>query len=191
MTNPPLATKKAPARFKVRFDTTVGAFTVTCSRAWAPHGVDRFFNLVDIGYYDDVAFFRAVKGFVVQFGIHGDPAVNKAWKNDYITPDDVKASNLEGYLTFAQAGRPATKGKTAKSRSTQVFINLKDNARLDPMGFAPMCHVTQGMNVVKAIHTGDGEKAGRDQGNIQSQGNAYLRSTYPKLDYIKTARIVP
>lgn len=190
MTNPQLAKGQAPPHFAVRFDTTVGTFTVKCDRSWAPHGADRFYNLVSIGYFDDVAFFRAVKGFVVQFGIHGDPAVNTAWKKANLTPDVVTASNDEGTLTFAQAGRPAAPGKTADSRSVQLFFNLADNTRLDAMGFAPLCKVTSGMDVVKSIHTGHGEKAGRDQSNIQAQGNPYLRMNYPGLDYIERARLV-
>lgn len=190
MTNPKLAKAKAPRHFAVRFDTTVGTFTVKCDRSWAPHGADRFYNLVAIGYFDDVAFFRAVKGFVVQFGIHGDPAVNAAWKKENLTPDVVKASNDAGTLTFAQAGQPAGPGMTADSRSVQLFFNLTDNTRLDAMGFAPLCKVTSGMDVVESIHTGHGEKAGRDQGNIQAEGNAYLRQNYPELDYIESARLV-
>lgn len=190
MTNPAVAKAKAPPHFAVRFDTTVGTFLVKCDRSWAPHGADRFYNLVSIGYFDDVAFFRAVKDFVVQFGIHGDPAVNAAWKKANLTPDVVHASNDEGTLTFAQAGGPASPGKTADSRSVQLFFNLEDNTRLDAMGFAPLCKVTNGLDVVKSIHTGHGEKAGRDQSTIQAQGNPYLRQTYPELDYIQTARIV-
>ncbi|MEQ9317624.1 MAG: peptidylprolyl isomerase [Polyangiaceae bacterium] len=191
MTNPALANTKAPHHFAVRFDTTVGSFTVKCDRSWAPHGADRFFNLVKIGYFDDVAFFRAVKGFVVQFGIHGDPAVNAAWKKTNLTPDVVHASNEEGTLTFAQAGSPAAPGKTADSRTVQLFFNLTDNSRLDAMGFAPLCKVTANeLDVVKRIHTGHGETAGRDQSNIQAEGNAYLRQKYPELDYIRSARVV-
>lgn len=189
MKDPSKAAEEAPAEFSVKFDTTAGEFTMACTRDWAPYGADRFYNLVKIGYFDDVAFFRAVKGFVVQFGIHGDPEVNKAWREANITPDEVKESNKKGTLTFAQAGRPKEKGKTAESRSTQLFINLKDNDRLDGMGFAPLCTVTDGMDVVMKLHTGYGERAGRDQGPITMKGNEYLRKKYPLLDYIKTARL--
>ncbi|HHH30049.1 MAG TPA: hypothetical protein ENK57_17125 [Polyangiaceae bacterium] len=190
MKDPSKAVEEAPAEFSVKFDTTAGEFTMTCTRDWAPHGADRFYNLVKIGYFDDVSFFRAVKGFVVQFGIHGDPEVNKAWRNANIEPDDVKESNKKGTLTFAQAGRPKEKGKTAETRATQLFINLKDNDRLDGMGFAPLCTVTDGMDVVMKLHTGYGERAGRDQGAITMKGNEYLRKKYPLLDYIKTARLI-
>lgn len=190
MTKPQLAQGKAPASFRVRFETTAGDFTVQCRRDWAPHGADRFYSLVAIRYFDDVSFFRAVKGFVVQFGLHGDPAVNQAWKDENIDPDRVRESNLAGTLTFAQAGRPAAPSMTADSRSTQLFVNLGDNQRLDSMGFAPICRVTTGLDAVKRIHTGYGEKAGRDQTAITKKGNAYLRQTYPDLDYIETARIV-
>ncbi|MEQ9325231.1 MAG: peptidylprolyl isomerase [Polyangiaceae bacterium] len=189
MKDPAKATEEAPAEFTVKFDTTAGEFSMDCTRDWAPYGADRFYNLVKIGYFDDVSFFRAVKGFVVQFGIHGDPEVNKAWREANITPDEVKESNKKGTLTFAQAGRPKEKGKTAESRSTQLFINLKDNDRLDGMGFAPLCTVTEGMDVVMKLHTGYGERAGRDQGPITMKGNEYLRKKYPLLDYIKTARL--
>ncbi|MCA9624054.1 MAG: peptidylprolyl isomerase [Myxococcales bacterium] len=190
MKAPDKATEEAPATFNVKFSTTVGDFSVACDRSWAPHGADRFYNLVKIGFFDDVAFFRAVKGFVVQFGIHGDPEVAKVWSNSNIEPDEVKESNKSGYLTFAQAGRPAGPGMTAAARSTQLFFNLKDNTNLDGMGFAPICKVTEGADVVTKIHTGYGERAGRDQGNIQHKGNPYLREKYPALDYIKTARLV-
>jgi len=189
MKDPSKATEEAPAEFSVKFDTTAGAFSMTCHRDWAPYGADRFYNLVKIGYFDDVAFFRAVKGFVVQFGIHGDPEVNKAWRTANIEPDEVKESNKKGTLTFAQAGRPREKGKTAETRATQLFINLKDNERLDGMGFAPICTVTDGMDVVMKLHTGYGERAGRDQGAITMKGNEYLRKKYPLLDYVKTARL--
>jgi cyclophilin family peptidyl-prolyl cis-trans isomerase len=189
MRNPSQAAFRAPAKFRVRFDTTAGVFVASCRRSSAPHGADRFYSLVRIGFYDDVAFFRAVKNFVIQFGMHGDPAVQALWAKRNITPDKVVASNFEGSVTFAQAGGPATPGHTAKSRSTQLFINLKDNTRLDAMGFAPFCVISSGMDAVQRIHTGDGDKAGRDQGKIGAEGNAYLRATYPDLDYIRSARI--
>jgi peptidyl-prolyl cis-trans isomerase A (cyclophilin A) len=183
MLDPSKAAEQAPEQYRVTFDTTVGAFSVGCERAWAPNGVDRFYNLVKIGFFDDVAFFRAVPGFVVQFGIHGDPNVSRVWRDANIAPDEVKTSNKRGYLTFAMAGRPDT-------RSTQLFFNFGDNSRLDKMGFAAVCLVEgEGMKTVDKIYQGYGEKAGRDQASIQSKGNAYLRQNYPQLDYIKTARL--
>jgi peptidyl-prolyl cis-trans isomerase A (cyclophilin A) len=190
MKDPTKAVEQAPDTFDVEFDTTVGKFSMHCVRDWAPHGADRFYNLVQIDYFGDVAFFRAVKNFVVQFGIHGDPDVTAAWRKANIEPDEVKESNKKGTLTYAQAGRPAGKGMTAASRATQLFINLKDNPRLDGMGFAPVCEVTEGMDVVAKIHNGYGERAGRDQANITRKGNKYLRDKYPLLDYIKSAKIV-
>jgi peptidyl-prolyl cis-trans isomerase A (cyclophilin A) len=184
MTDPSKAKDKAPDTFSVKFDTTFGAFTVACQRDWAPNGADRFYNLVKIGYFDDVAFFRAVPKFMVQFGIHGNTAVSKKWRNSNIEPDEVKEGNKRGHLTFAMAGRPDT-------RSTQLFINFKNNDRLDKMGFASICKVDDaGMKIVDKVHQGYAEKAGRDQANIQNKGNKYLRERYPKLDYIKTARFV-
>jgi peptidyl-prolyl cis-trans isomerase A (cyclophilin A) len=191
MKRPALAQGKAPRQFSVRFDTTAGEVTVHCERDWGPHGADRFYSLVAIGYFDDVAFFRAIRGFMVQFGIHGDPEVNKVWKEAYIAPDVVKASNLQGTLSVAHAGRPVDAGKTGEKRSTQFFINLVDNDRLDAMGFAPICRVTQGFDVVESLYADYGERASLEQPKINAEGNAYLRDTYPGLDYIKTARIVP
>lgn len=190
MKDPSLAKDEAPAKFTAKFDTTAGAFEVECTREWAPSGVDRFYNLVKIGFYDDVAFFRAVKGFMVQFGIHGDPEVSKHWSSANIDPDEVKQSNKRGMVTFAQAGRPAGQGLTASARSTQIFINYADNDRLDGMGFAPICKVSKGMDVVDKIHQGYGEAPSREQPILQSKGNAHLREKYPELDYIKTAKIV-
>jgi cyclophilin family peptidyl-prolyl cis-trans isomerase len=174
---------KAPKEFKVKFDTTAGDFTVECHREWAEHGVDRFYNLVKVGFFDDVAFFRVVKGFVVQFGIHGNPAVSTLWKDANIPVDKVKESNKKGYLTYAMAGSPTT-------RSTQLFINLGENEKLDKMGFAPICKVEgNGMEVVEKLEASYGEMPSREQGAIQGEGNAFLRKRYPKLDFIKTARL--
>ncbi|MEM1034428.1 MAG: peptidylprolyl isomerase, partial [Myxococcota bacterium] len=191
MTDPSQATEKAPDTFRAKFETTVGDFTVACTRAHAPFGADRFYNLVRIGFFDDVAFFRTVKGFVTQWGIHGDPAVSKVWSKANIEPDEVKESNKRGTLVFAQAGRPKKEGFTAEMRSTQLFINYGDNSRLDKMGFAPFCVVEgEGMSVVDKFYSGYGGRAGGDQAKIQSEGNPYLRKKYPKLDYIKKAMLL-
>jgi peptidyl-prolyl cis-trans isomerase A (cyclophilin A) len=182
------ATETAPATFKAKFTTTKGDFVVEVHRDWAPAGVDRFFHLVKIGFYDDLAFFRVVKGFMVQFGIHGDPAVNAAWRDANI-PDDPggKQSNTRGMMTFATAG--------PNTRTTQLFINYANNVRLDAMGFTPFGQVVSGMDVVDAIEGqyGEGQPRGRGpaQDRLQSEGNAYLKAEYPALDYIKTAVIVP
>lgn len=186
LTNASLAKATAPAVFKVKMTTTKGAFTIEVHRDWAPVGADRFFNLVKAGYYNDVAFFRVVKGFMVQFGIHGDPAVNTAWHAANIADDPTgKQSNVRGMVTFAMAG--------PNTRTTQVFINYADNARLDGMGFAPFGKVVDGMKVVDDLEGfyGEGAPQGRgpSQGRFQKEGNAYLKSDFPKLDYIKSATI--
>lgn len=184
MTDPKLAADKAPATFKARFETTAGDFEVECTRDWAPNGVDRFYNLAKIGFYNDVSFFRAVQGFMVQFGIHGNPDVSKHWREANLAADPVKGKNTRGMVTYAMAGSPDT-------RSTQLFINYGDNQRLDGMGFAPICQVSgSGMDIVDKIHQGYGEAPSGKQGQIQMQGNKFLRERFPALDYIKTVRIV-
>jgi len=181
---PKKLTEKAPDAYHVKFDTTRGAFTVTVTRAWAPLGADRFYNLVKHHFYDNAAFFRVVPGFVVQFGIGPTPAVSAAWKHTEIKDDPVTQSNKRGSLTFATAG--------PNTRTTQVFINLKDNGRLDGMGFAPFGVVDgNGMNVVEMMYEGYGDNAGPDQDQLEKQGDPYLKKGWPKLDYIKSATIVP
>ena len=179
--DPTLANEAAPDSFKVRFETTKGDFTVEFIKAWAPHGVRRVYNLVRIGYYEDVAFFRAVKGFVVQFGLHGQPKVTGAWRTANLLDDPVKESNQEGTVTFAKTGRP-------NSRSIQLFISTRDNSRLDNMGFAPVGRVIDGMEVVRALHDGYGEKPNQER--IRFDGNAYLKRHFPNLDYIRKATIL-
>ena len=183
---PATLTATAPDVYKVAFDTSKGPFVVEVHREWAPNGADRFYNLVRNGYYDDVRFFRVVSGFMAQFGLHGDPAINTAWDDASIPDDPVVQSNTRGMMTFAMAG--------PNTRTTQVYINLVDNARLDRMGFAPFGKVVEGMEVVDALHSGYGEGAPRGRGprqdRIATEGNAYLAAEFPELDYVKTARIV-
>ena len=185
--DPSLAKEKAPESFKVKFVTTKGDFVIEVNRDWAPNGADRFYNLVKIGYFKDVAFFRNIAGFMVQFGINGNPAVNAKWSESNIKDDPVKQSNTPGYVTYAQSGRP-------NSRSTQFFINFGDNSRLDGLRFAPFGKVVEGMDVVKSLYNGYGEGAPQGQGpeqrRLQEEGNAYLKKDFPKLDYIKSATIV-
>ncbi|MDP2318794.1 MAG: peptidylprolyl isomerase [Acidobacteriota bacterium] len=186
LTNPASLKEQAPASYKVKFDTSVGVFVIQVNREWAPLGADRFYNLVKNGFYDDARFFRAISGFMVQFGISGDPAVSAAWRNARIGVDPVKQSNKSMYITYAMGGSPDT-------RTTQVFINYGNNANLDSMGFAPFGEVIEGKDVVNKIHTGYGEGAprgkGPEQGRVQMEGNAYLMKAFPKLDYIKKATI--
>ena len=184
--NPAALKETAPATYTVNFDTSVGSFVVTVHRDWAPHGADRFYNLVKNGFFNNVRFFRAIPNFMVQFGIHGDPEVSKVWRNARLPVDKVTQSNKRGFITYAMGGTPDT-------RTTQVFINFRDNSNLDAMGFAPFGEVTSGMDVVDKIFTGYGEGAPRGQGpdqmRVQSEGNAYLMKSFPKMDYIKSATI--
>jgi peptidyl-prolyl cis-trans isomerase A (cyclophilin A) len=183
--DPAALNQRAPETFRVLFDTTKGAFSVQVTRAWAPIGADRFYNLVSHGYYDGAAFFRVLKGFMAQTGIHGDPQVSAAWRGANV-PDDIREkSNTRGRVTFATGG--------PNTRTTQIFFNYADNSRLDGMGFTPFGEVAEGMDVLEALEGGYGEGYpqgnGPNQGRIQGEGNAYLRAEFPKLDYIKTARI--
>ena len=184
--DPSRATERAPDKFRVAFETTKGRFVVEVTRAWAPRGADRFFNLVRARYYDDVAFFRVIERFMVQFGIHGDPAVSAAWRDARIPDDPVTQSNLRGMVTYATAG-PGT-------RTTQLFVNFGNNSGLDGQGFAPFGRVVEGLSVVDSLYSGYGEGApsgvGPDQGRAQAEGNRYLRGAFPKLDFVKTARVV-
>jgi peptidyl-prolyl cis-trans isomerase A (cyclophilin A) len=180
--------EKAPSEYRVHFETSAGEFEIDVTRAWAPRGADRFYNLVRHGFYDGVRFFRVVDNFMVQFGINGDPALTNVWANTKMLDDPVEMSNQRGYITYAKTGAP-------HSRSTQVFINFKDNSFLDSQGFAPFGQVVgDGMKVVDAIYSGYGEGAprgqGPSQGRITAEGNAYLEKEFPKLDYIEKATIV-
>jgi len=185
--NPAALTAQAPATYKAKFDTSKGVFEIEVHRDWAPAGADRFYNLVKNGFFDNARFFRVVSGFMVQFGIHGDPNVSAQWRQARIPDDPVKQSNSRGMVTFATAG--------PNTRTTQVFINFADNARLDGMGFAPFGKVVSGMNVVDSLYSGYGEGApsgmGPDQGRMQQEGNAYLMKNFNKLDFIKKATIEP
>jgi peptidyl-prolyl cis-trans isomerase A (cyclophilin A) len=176
---------QAPAQYTVELDTTKGPILIDVRREWAPHGADRFYELVQNGYYNDVAFFRVISGFMAQVGISGDPALIVEWREKRIPDDPVKASNARGIATFATSG--------PNSRTTQFFINFSDNSRLDGMGFAPFGKVKD-MAPVDALYNGYGEGAprgaGPDQGQMQSLGNTYLRESFPKLDYIKSAKII-
>jgi len=177
--------QQAPDSFRVRLATTKGAIVVAVKRMWAPHGVDRFYNLVRSGYYDGVRFFRVIPGFMAQFGLHGDTAVTAAWRERRIADDPVRRSNQRGMLTFATAG-PGT-------RTTQLFINYRDNSRLDSDGFAPFGEVVEGMDVVDKLYGGYGEGApngrGPDQMRIHIEGEKYLARQFPRLDKITKATV--
>ena len=177
----------APETFQARFETTKGEFVVEVTRAWAPNGADRFYNLVRNGFFEDVRFFRVMENFMAQFGLHGDPQVQAAWTMATIPDDPVMASNTRGTLTFAMRG--------ADTRTTQLFLNFVDNSRLDEMGFAPVGTVVEGMDVVDQIYAGYGESASRGGNgplaqNIAAQGNEYLTESFPELDYIVSAALV-
>ena len=183
----PEMTATAPETYRARFETTKGTFVVEVQRSLAPNGADRFYNLVRNGYYDGVRFFRVIDGFMAQFGMHGDPEVTAAFRAAPIQDDPVAASNARGTVTFAMTGQP-------NSRTTQVFINYRDNSNLDAMGFAPFGEVVEGMDVVDQLHSGYGEGApngsGPSQAQIQAEGNEYLEREFPQLDYIEQATIV-
>ena len=184
--DPSGATAQAPDEFTVKLQTTEGEVLIDVHRAWAPHGADRFYNLVKLGYYDDALFFRVIQGFMAQVGIHGDPRVSAAWRQASIQDDPVKQSNTRGRVTFAMSSQP-------NSRTTQFFISFKDNSNLDGMGFAPIGEVRD-MAAVDKLYKGYGEGAprgrGPEQGRAQREGNAYFRSDFPELDYIVKATIV-
>ena len=185
LSTPSSLNEKAPATFKAKFDTSKGVFVVEVTRDWAPNGVDRFYNLVKNGFYDNVRFFRVISGFMVQFGISGDPKISAPWREARIADDPVKQSNRRGYITYAMAG--------PNTRTSQVFINFSDNSSLDNQGFSPFGRVISGMDVVDKLNAEYGEGAprgrGPDQGRIQTEGNAYLNKDFGKLDFVKKATI--
>ena len=185
---PGLAIDAAPDLFNVKFTTTNGDFVIAVHRQWAPNGADRLYNLVKVGFFTDVAFFRVMKNFVVQFGIHGDPEVSAAWLEATIGDDKVEESNSRGLVSFADRRSPDT-------RTTQLFINLAGmNSYLDDEGYAPVGSVIEGLDVVDSLYNGYGDGAprgtGPSQAAIQTQGNEYLKRDFPQLDYIQSASIV-
>ena len=194
--SPPNESKKAeapavakneppPDVFRVNLDTSKGPVAIEVRRDWAPRGADHFYALVKTGFYDGNRFFRVVRNFVVRFGISGDPQLNRLWANASQPDDPVKQSNVKGTLTYAQLG--------PNSRSTQLFINLKDNKALDKQGFAPIGKVISGMDTVERLYSSYGEMAPRGQGpdpsQIEVRGNAYLEDHFARLDYINKATI--
>lgn len=182
----PAATAETVAPYKVKFETSKGNFIVEVHPEWAPLGAAQFKKAVEAGVYNDARFFRVVDGFMVQFGIPGDPALAAEWREKRIKDDPKNQSNQRGYITFAMAG--------PNTRTSQVFINFKDNSFLDNQGFPPFGKVIEGMDVVDSLYKGYGEGfpngRGPDQGRIQSQGNAYLIKGFPELDYITKATVI-
>jgi peptidyl-prolyl cis-trans isomerase A (cyclophilin A) len=175
---PAVAAGPAPDSLRVTFETSKGPIVVDVFRAWAPRGADRFYELVRNNHFDDDRFFRVVPGFVAQFGINDKPKVNEIWDAKKIPDDSVRQQNVRGTLTFAAEG--------PNSRTHQLFFNLKDNSRLDRLGFAPIGRVVQGMDVADSLYSGYG---GTPEGHfIQTMGNSYLTRMFPKLDYIKTVK---
>jgi len=178
--------KTAPDYFQIEFETSKGVFIVETTREWSPLGVDRFYHIARSGFFKDVRFYRVMDNFMAQFGAHGDPAVAQAWRNLNIQDDPVLQSNLRGYVTFATGG--------PNTRTTQLFINYRDNVGLDAQGFSPIGKVIQGMEIVDSLYKGygDGPPRGKgpNQGLIAQQGNDYLKRDFPELDYIKDAKII-
>jgi len=179
---------RAPEAFRVKMETSKGTFFIDVTRNWSPHGADQFYKLVNSGFYNDCVFFRVMQGFMAQVGINGNPTTQHKWRDQRIMDDPVRKPNLKGFVTFAKTGAP-------HSRTTQIFINLGDNRRLDADGFAPFGYVSaEGMKVVEALYSGYGEAApsgrGPSQRRIQSEGNQYLKQEFPRLDYISKATIV-
>jgi len=182
----PKVTGPAPEQFRAQFTTTKGNFVVLVHRDWAPLGADRFYELMKMHFFDHNYFFRMLPGFIVQWGINGDPKVAKDWSVLSIKDDPFKMSNRRGTVTFATAG--------ANSRTTQVFVNLNDNTGLDGQGFTPFGEISEGMNVIESLYGGYGEGAPRGQGPdqqvITDRGNDYLEEHFPRLDYIKKTSIL-
>jgi cyclophilin family peptidyl-prolyl cis-trans isomerase len=172
---------KGPDRYRVQFETSKGNFVVDVVRGWSPIGADHFHELVINNFYTENRFFRVVPGFMVQWGISGEPAMNSKWKVE-IDDDPPGVSNTAGTMTFAKTSAP-------NSRSTQLFVNFGDNSRLDAQGFTPFGRVTEGMNVVMSINAEYAERPSQER--ITNEGNSYLKAEFPNLDYIKKATIVP
>jgi peptidyl-prolyl cis-trans isomerase A (cyclophilin A) len=180
--DPAQLNERAPDSFRARFDTSQGSFVIAVERAWAPLAADRFYNLVKNGFYNESRFFRVLEGFMAQFGLHGDPSVQSAWRTANLKDEPATKSNTRGFVSF-------TRESTPNSRYTMIFINFKDNSYLDAGGFAPFGQVVAGMDVVDRLYSGYGRQTIPDQRRILREGNAYLLAEYPKLDFVKAAAI--
>jgi len=176
-----------PAVFRVKFETTQGDFVVEATRAWAPHGVDRFHELVRMRYFDEGRFYRVLQGFIAQFGVHRDFNVHATWRNLFIVDDPPRQKNLRGTLAFAKSG--------SNTRATEIFINLADNAALDDQAFVPFGKIVDGLEVIDKLYSGYGEMRPEgkeiDAGRVEEETNEYLVPRFPKMDYIKRARLLP
>jgi len=173
---------------RVRIETSKGSFVLEANRQWAPRGTERFLELVRAGFFDDSRFFRVREKYIAQFGIAGDPAVTRKWKDRYIPDDSVRTSNVRGTFAFAMTG--------PNLRNTQIYISLVDNKQLDGQGFSPVGRVVEGMDVVDRIYSGYGEDAGGGlragkQQRMLDEGNRHLDAQFPKLDRLLRASIVP
>jgi len=181
-------TQHAPVEFKAKFETSDGNFEIVSKRVWSPEGVDRLYQLIKSGFYTDIAVFRVVPNFVAQFGIHQDSILNSNWDKFKVIDEPVKVSNEKGAISFARAGK--------ETRTTQIFINLKDNNRLDSIeydgvkGFPVVAKITSGMENVLKFYDGYGDELGMKQDSIQKFGNEFIRSKYPKVAFIKKAYLI-
>lgn len=182
LSDPSALTETAPELFRARFETSKGPFVIEVHRAWAPIGVDRFYNLVKNGFYDGTRFFRVRPGFMAQFGINGNPQIQSAWQRAFLRDDPVTQKNVRGFVSFTTEGRP-------QSRFTQIFINYADNSHLDADGFAPFGQVVDGMETVEKLFSPSDPQP--DQRRVLREGNEYLQAEFPKLDFVKKATIVP
>jgi len=178
----------APAAFRVKFETSKGSFVIEATRDWAPLGVDRFYNLTRTGFFDDSRLFRIRANYIAQFGIAGDRAIAKTWQHQSFPDDPVKQTNLRGYVAYAMTG--------PNTRTTQIYINLKDNTNLDAQGFSPLGKVVEGMDVVELFYSDYGESSGGGmrtgkQDKMFEEGNAFLDREFPKLDKLIRAKVLP
>ena len=180
--------EEAPAYFKARFETTQGNFDIEAKRAWSPEGVDRLYQLIKNEFYSDIAIFRVVPGFVAQFGIHNDSLINASWRSFKIEDEEVVESNDFMTISFARGG--------VKTRTTQLFINLKNNKRLDALaysgvkGFPVIAKVIAGKDNILKFYDGYGDRLGMRQDSLNRYGNAFIRTNYPEIDFIKKTYIL-
>jgi peptidyl-prolyl cis-trans isomerase A (cyclophilin A) len=178
--------QKCPETFKVEFNTSKGNFVFEVNSQWAPKGAKRFYNLVNNGFYNGCRFFRVIAGFMVQFGINGEPDISDVWRDEHLKDDELNGSNKRGFVSYAMAG--------PNTRTSQLFINFGDNSMLDPQGFFPFAEVVEGMDVVDSLHAEYGEGApsgnGPNQMRVQSEGNVYLKEEFSDLDYIVEAKVI-